>query len=235
MRDPRTLYLAYGSNLQHQQMRQVCPGAQVVGIARLRHWRWQINTKGFANIVEAPAAPYGASTARWLGPLGGDLREDKDRVYGVVYRIERGDEAALEQEMGEHGRGYSKDLQSVEFWGRWQDNDGTWKPADLRNGRTQKVRVVVYADRKETVDGKPDPQYLQQLNAGIRDAIAEGVPKGYFEEYLRPFLAMEEEEKALSLAIQDAMKKGVDVRRLIEKAEQDLRSVDGHGQNAQAR
>jgi hypothetical protein len=235
MRDPRTLYLAYGSNLQYQLMKQVCPGAQVVGIARLRHWHWQINAKGFANIVEAPAAPYSPGTARWLGPLGGDLREDKDRVYGVVYRLERDDEAALEKEMGAEGRGYNKELQTAEFWGRWQDDDGTWKPADLRNGRIQRVRVVVYADRKETTNGKPNPQYLQKLNAGIRDAIAEGVPKGYFEEYVRPFLAMEEEEKALSLAIQDAMKKGVDVRRLVEKAEQEMAAVNGNGQQAQAR
>jgi gamma-glutamylcyclotransferase len=221
-------------------MKTICPNAQVVGIGRLKHWHWQINTKGFANIVEAPAAPYSPGTARWLGPLGGDLREDKERVYGIVYRLERGDEAVLEKAMGEGGRGYTKETQQVEFWGRWQDNDGTWKAADLKNGRIQRVRVALYADRKDITDGgKPSPEYLLKLSAGIRDAVGEGIPKGYFDEYVRPFLANEEEVKALSLAIQDAIKKGVDVRRLVEQAEQEFSTTGvndiSSGQQAQAR
>jgi hypothetical protein len=245
MRDPRTLYLAYGSNLHKESMKAICPSAQTVGIARLKHWRWQINTEGFANIVEAPAAPYSASTQRWLGPLGGDLREDRDRVYGVVYRLEKGDEAALDKEMEVRGGGYTKEVQTADFWGRWQDGDGEWKAADLRHSRIQKIKLVVYADRKVTGDGKATPgPYLQKLNKGIKDAQAEGIPKGYFEEYMRPFLVLEEEEQALKSIIADALAKGVDVRRLIEKMEAETEAqaqaqatggVSGENGQAQAR
>ncbi|KIW00759.1 uncharacterized protein PV09_07740 [Verruconis gallopava] len=234
MRDPRTLYIAYGINLHAESMKKICPGAEVVGIARLRHWRFQISSNGTANIVEAPPAPFSPDTAKWLGPLGGDLRQDKDRVYGVVYRLERDDEVALEKEMAEEGRGYEKELLTAEFWGRWQDTNGEWKPADLRHGRIQKIRAIVYVDRKNTTEAKSaaNAEYLRKLNAGIKDAVAQGIPKGYFEEYVRPFLAMDEEEKALSLAIQDAMKKGVDVRRLLEKVEMEMATTNTSGDEA---
>jgi hypothetical protein len=232
MRDPRPLYLAYGSNLHKESMKEICPSAQTVGIARLKHWRWQINSEGFANIVEAPAHPYGASTQRWLGPLGGDLREDRDRVYGIVYRLEKQDEAALDKEMEERGGGYTKEVQTADFWGRWQDSDGEWKAADLRHGRMQKIKLVVYADRKMTTNGQGTPgPYLQKLNKGIKDAQAEGIPKGYFEEYMRPFLVLQEEENALKSVIADALAKGVDVRRLVEKMEKEEETAAANGAN----
>lgn len=226
MRDPRTLYLAYGTNMHKESMKAICPSAQTIGIARLKHWKFQINEQGYANIVEAAPAPYGASTARWLGPLGGDLREDKDRVYGIVYRLEKSDEAVLDQEMERRGGGYTKEIQTAEFWGRWQDSDGEWKAADLRTGRIQKVKLIVYADRKLTVDGKATPgPYLSKLNKGIRDAIAEGIPKGYFEEYVRSHLELEEDEKQLKSAIAEALDKGIDVRRLVEKVEVEVEAA----------
>jgi hypothetical protein len=201
----------------------------------------QINEQGFANVVEAPAAPYGSGTARWLGPLGGDLREDKDRVYGIVYRLEKEDEAVLDKEMEERGGGYTKEVQNADFWGRWQDSDGSWKAANIGKGRIQRIKVVVYADRSVVQNGHALPgKYLSKLNKGIRDAMAEGIPKGYFEEYVRPFLSLDDDEKALQSALADAVAKGIDVRRLLERAESEqelltMKANGADGEQAQAR
>lgn len=218
----------------------VCPPSPPSSVAPLISYR-QINEQGFANVVEAPAAPHGAGTARWLGPLGGDLREDKDRVYGIVYRLEKEDEAVLDKEMEERGGGYTKELQNADFWGRWQDNDGSWKAANIGKGRIQRIKVVVYADRSVVQNGHAMPgKYLSKLNKGIRDAVTEGIPKGYFEEYVRPFLSLDEDERALQSALADAVAKGIDVRRLVERAESEqelltLKANGVNGEQAQAR
>ena len=51
---PRSLYFAYGSNLQLKQMAKRCPDSQYQGRARLHNFRWQINDRGFANIIPDP-------------------------------------------------------------------------------------------------------------------------------------------------------------------------------------
>lgn len=57
--DPPTqrLYFAYGSNLALSQMEMRCPSSPYVAPARLKNWRWQINKRGYANIVPVPVAP----------------------------------------------------------------------------------------------------------------------------------------------------------------------------------
>jgi hypothetical protein len=49
------LYFAYGSNLSPEQMARRCPDSIFLGKATLRGYRWQINERGVANIVAAPA------------------------------------------------------------------------------------------------------------------------------------------------------------------------------------
>ncbi|RSM04707.1 hypothetical protein CEP52_006698 [Fusarium oligoseptatum] len=48
------LYFAYGSNLSTEQMRQRCPYSTPVGLAYLEGWKWIINARGYANIVQLP-------------------------------------------------------------------------------------------------------------------------------------------------------------------------------------
>ena len=61
-----SLYFSYGSNMSPRQMARRCPGARPVGVAVLHDWRFQITTRGSANIL----------------PSRGD------RVYGVLWRVE---------------------------------------------------------------------------------------------------------------------------------------------------
>src|SRR6478609_7450773 len=53
IRAASTLYFAYGSNLHLAQMAHRCPGSVFKGKAILDSYRWQINERGVANVVES--------------------------------------------------------------------------------------------------------------------------------------------------------------------------------------
>ena len=57
----RFLYFAYGSNMDLEQMRFRCPGEyDLLGIGKLEHWRFLINSRGYANIFpEQDATVFG--------------------------------------------------------------------------------------------------------------------------------------------------------------------------------
>ncbi|KKY20949.1 putative aig2 family protein [Phaeomoniella chlamydospora] len=48
-----TLYFAYGSNLSLTQMGKRCPESRLIGRGRLYGYVWQINERGFANVVKS--------------------------------------------------------------------------------------------------------------------------------------------------------------------------------------
>lgn len=202
-----------------------CPNAQYLGLARLRHWRWQINTLGYANIVEAPAAPYSPATAAWLGPLFGadNLREDNERVYGMVWRLGPGDEDKLDG-YEDVGTTFTKESAWVEFWGKREGEFGERIKPDLVQRKPQRIQAIIYANRNITQDiaGKPSGTYRYKLNMGIKDAIEEGFPQKYIDEYLRPFVPMVDEQRAVTMAIEDAVKMGIDVQAVLRRAEEKL-------------
>ncbi|MFQ5992063.1 MAG: gamma-glutamylcyclotransferase family protein [Nitrospiraceae bacterium] len=87
-----TLYFAYGSNMDEQQMSRRCPNAAVVGVATLLGHQLIINTKGFATVV----------------PL------DTGVVIGLLWNLARTDEEALDDYEGV-GRGlYEKSMVVVQ-------------------------------------------------------------------------------------------------------------------------
>lgn len=219
------LYFGYGSNLWQYQVARRCPKAKYVGIARLRHWKWQINERGYANVVEAPKVPYQASLARWLGPLmtahdieQGDLRQDNLRTYGMVYELTPEDEKQMDR-FEDVPNSYTKEEAIVEFWPRRAGDLG--KVNLLRRGK--RVKVVFYCDRNNTTDS-PDNifrAYSYKMNQGIVDALEEGIPEGYINECIRPFIP-NVDDSGLHAAIQDAMMMGIDVKKLVEKVESEL-------------
>ena len=70
-----TIYFAYGSNLDPRQMALRCPGSQAKGAAVLKGWRFLINQRGYATIMEDPTA----------------------EVHGQVWMLPPEDEAALDE------------------------------------------------------------------------------------------------------------------------------------------
>ena len=51
----KTLYFAYGSNMNQEQMSTRCRGSELGSLARLTGWRYFINGRGYAGIEESPS------------------------------------------------------------------------------------------------------------------------------------------------------------------------------------
>ncbi len=86
MSTPPTTYFGYGSNLWKHQMVKRCPTSEYLGVARLSGYRWIINERGYANVVE----------------MAGNKTEGetKDVVWGLVYKLQREDEQGLDKNEG---------------------------------------------------------------------------------------------------------------------------------------
>ena len=84
----RLYYFAYGSNMSLRQMADRCPSAAFMGKGRIDGFRWQINERGVANIVES----------------GGDF------VEGLVYQIDLDEKRQLDRSEGV-ARGFYDDEQ----------------------------------------------------------------------------------------------------------------------------
>ena len=70
----RRLYFAYGSNMISRQMRNRCPGGELAGIAVLDGYRFLINSRGVATIIE----------------------DSSSKVHGVLWNITDADERSLD-------------------------------------------------------------------------------------------------------------------------------------------
>ncbi len=68
------LHFAYGSNMSHRIMRKHAPGAVVVGVATLPHYRFVITADGYASLEPARV----------------------EIVYGVLWRLTPRDRATLD-------------------------------------------------------------------------------------------------------------------------------------------
>ncbi|KAJ7074197.1 Butirosin biosynthesis, BtrG-like protein [Mycena amicta] len=90
----KNLYFGYGSNLWVHQMDNRCPEHNLLGAARLRDWRWIINTRGYATIVPS----------------------EGDHVYALLYELNAKDEETLDQYEGVP-YSYRKEILQVEYLG----------------------------------------------------------------------------------------------------------------------
>ena len=88
-------YFGYGSNLWSEQMLHRCPTSEYIGIARLTHYRWMINRRGYANIVQTT--------------------DSLDVVYGVIYSLLEEDKKQLDWIEGVPWA-YSKEIIPIDFW-----------------------------------------------------------------------------------------------------------------------
>lgn len=211
------LYFGYGSNLWRKQVEARYPSAKFIGLGRLRHWRFQINANHIPNIVEAAPAPYSPRTAKWLAPLcpSGDLRSDNDRVYGMVWQLDALAEAAMDDS---EGRLQHKEYATAELWVRREGQTG---PAQLSRGAKRR-QVMFYVDRSNTEqEAQCSGALSYKLQQGIADAIEMGVPKGYVDECVKPYLPKTDGD-IVQQAVRRAMKMGVDVKAMVASVEQEL-------------
>jgi gamma-glutamylcyclotransferase (GGCT)/AIG2-like uncharacterized protein YtfP len=90
-----TVYFAYGSNLDIEQMSERCPDAQRIGAAALDGWRFEIGGRGYATIRS----------------------DDSATVWGGLWTLTTPDEAALDVCEGVRSGTYRKEILTVELDG----------------------------------------------------------------------------------------------------------------------
>ena len=77
-RKHRKLYFAYGSNMNQKQMEYRCPDAFPVAIGRLSRFKFLINSRGVASIIES----------------------EIDDTFGVIWQISQTNETTLDRYEG---------------------------------------------------------------------------------------------------------------------------------------
>lgn len=168
---PPKLYFAYGSNLWLSQMSLRCPSSIYLGLAKLSHWRWMINGRGYANVVPS----------------------DPDEVWGMVYSVTMADETKLDANEGVP-RAYQKQMLEAELW---LEVDG--KKGNLEQPGKQE-RMLCYVNEKMIQDATPKEEYVHRMNMAIRDALAKGMPEAYVTDCLRPFIPTKAPSEEESIA-----------------------------------
>jgi len=171
-----TLYFGYGSNLWKKQMHSRCPSSKYLGIARLNGYRWIINKRGYANVVETESEKKD------------DAHSYDDEVWGLVYSLEQEDEDKLD---GNEGVpiSYTKEDLTVDYWPAKEDGsapDTEEKPAE--------IEMLVYINRELTKPHEPKEEYIYRMNMGIKDALKEGMPQGYVDQVMREYIPDRDEK-----------------------------------------
>jgi gamma-glutamylcyclotransferase len=192
----KTLYFGYGSNLWRHQMHNRCPNSTYLGIARLNDFKWIINERGYANVVEideptrqrqrqnAVDLSYAAfdqeAAMKWKGDY-------ENQVWGLVYSLQSSDEARLDRNEGVPFA-YTKEMLECDFWPAGDDRNGSSKLEDVTGEKPEKRDMLVYINRDAVTPSEPKEEYVYRMNMGIRDAVKEGVPEGYVREVMRKFI-----------------------------------------------
>lgn len=186
-----TIYFGYGSNLWLHQMKMRCPTSRYMGIARLNGYRWIINERGYANVVEVASPPE---------PRTPTNVPTTNVSYGLVYELKPRDEANLDANEGVPVA-YTKEMLEVDFWPLASDGGAI----DVRK-TPQKQVMLVYLNRGMVEDDKPKKEYIYRMNMGIVDAIKSGVPQEYVDQSLRTFIPEESDEHEHGVAEKQALK-----------------------------
>ncbi|KAL8688808.1 MAG: hypothetical protein Q9218_005373 [Villophora microphyllina] len=155
-----------------------CPSSQYVGIARLTNYRWIINGRGYANIVQTT--------------------DPSDLVYGLVYSLTEKDEQRLDVNEGVP-YAYTKEFITADFWSL-----EAGQKVDLAGKSSEKKELLVYIDRKRVEEAKPKAEYVYRINMGLCDAVEIGMPQTYVNSVIRRFIKAEADQEAQVVAEKQA-------------------------------
>ena len=148
-----------------------------MGIARLRgNWRWIINGRGYANIVQVDVA-----TGSSVNVPGSQASHTRPEVFGMVYTLLEQDEARLDVNEGVP-LAYTKEYVEVDFW----PATNGW--IDIESVQPQQKQVLVYIDRLRVTEASPKQEYITRMNAAVKDAVDCGVPIAWVNEVVRKFI-----------------------------------------------
>jgi len=164
-------------------MEQRCPDSEYQGVARLNDYKWLINERGYANVVQ-------------LSRPKSEIQEDspsatmhfakakpyEDEVWGLVYSLQPSDEARLDRNEGVP-IAYTKEWLVCDFW-PVEDGSG---PANV-TAEPKRKDMLVYINREQVTPSAPKKEYIYRMKKGIDDAVEEGVPGKYVERVMRKFI-----------------------------------------------
>lgn len=186
-----TIYFGYGSNLWRHQMEQRCPTSEYLGIARLNNYKWIINERGYANVVQLDV---------------GKQQAYEHEVWGLVYTLQPSDEKRLDRNEGVPVA-YTKENLTCDFWPSMDPE--TTAGANVST-RPKEVDMLVYINRDMIDDDKPKVEYIYRMNMGIKDALKEGVPKAYVDKVMRRFIPDVDEEEGDGEVVRVARKQALE-------------------------
>ncbi|KAL4765044.1 gamma-glutamylcyclotransferase family protein [Aspergillus foveolatus] len=167
------IYFAYGGNMHLKQMVKRCPSARYLGVAKLHGYRWQINERGYANVVEASV----------------ETRERPTTVQGLCYLIGAEDELKLDRVEGVPNA-YQKRVLRAELVlaksslvGRDVSEIASFSGEQLKagsgRGEPEVVEALAYVSKDYIKDGPPKGEYAARMRLGLRDALELGMSKEY--------------------------------------------------------
>lgn len=191
----QTVYFAYGSNLHLAQMAQRCPESRYLGLGVLHDFQWQINTRGFANVI-----PYPGACVRGLCYLLSQNDERRlDANEGVPWAYIK-EEMAIEvfasnalisgrrvKEVDDHIR------QAIAAW-EAKYTEGTVelssapRKLSLPNYHSDfsvQLTALIYVDRQRTTNGSPREEYKVRISNGVQDATILGISSEFFDQNFR--------------------------------------------------
>lgn len=178
-RPERWYYFAYGSNMSLKQMAERCPSSLFKGKGRIEGYRWQINQRGVANIVESRG----------------------DYVEGLVYQIDANDKRKLNRSEGVALGFYNDEhlhtllvpllhcgiktfhvAKELEMDGQLDIKKPEHRPASRYPGQEslEMVEALVYVSREYKDDGLIRSEYI----ARMEKAIIDGRKMGLSEQFL---------------------------------------------------
>jgi gamma-glutamylcyclotransferase (GGCT)/AIG2-like uncharacterized protein YtfP len=129
-------YFAYGSNMHFAQMASRCKGSSFEGMATLFDYRWQINERGYANVIIS----------------------EGDWVEGLVYIITETDKRALDRYEGVSRGCYDVKKMSLQFKAEAQSHN----KSDVAGTETQ----TYTHDLKDGLDNSPTAKNIGQPGRG---------------------------------------------------------------------
>lgn len=157
-----SLYFAYGSNLAFGQMASRCPSSVFVGRGRLHNYKFQINERGFANVIPSS--------------------DPSSFIDGLCYRLSPSDEQNLDRAEGVPVA-YEKHLLEVEFWAARAELLGR-TVVNIVDWRNQNVEGQNYAEMKGQGSTTGSTKLSQELTGSPHPNIS-GPSEG--KARLKPF------------------------------------------------
>lgn len=178
------LYFAYGSNLHLDQMKRRCPESKYIGTGRLMNYRWQINQRGYANVVKAEGY--------WVDGLCYDISVSDEARLDVSEGVAKGAYAKMELPI-EVRRGEASVYRRPTAW--IVDHGGVESLLTAANAsegtdlpKGIEPEVLVYVSEEFVEEGEPWDEYVHRINAGLRDAEPLGIDASYIANCIRQYI-----------------------------------------------